>query len=1375
MDSLALSDGGKCNWIVGSSGNCDATETASWSLGNLPAGAGKTVYLTPFVSSSAADGLSIALNARAFEAGAQQATATQSISVSASRMLALSVQPLQEPIAPGNTVTYEVAYGHRGGSATTDVVLRFPVPTGSAFVSATDGGILQGNEVIWDLGLVNPGDHGRRRAVVQVSAGAGSILNVNGASISGTTDGLLQTARTVVTTRVEAAPELDIALSTSNDPARSNEFLHTHITVTNRSGATMTNVRVQLFYPSGLFDLDHLAISDGGTCNWIYGGSGDCNSGETLTWNIGNLPAGVGKTVWLTPTAFNENPNGRVIPLFARAFSDTSRDRWERRTVIYQANRALNLVAHADQDPIAPNSTLTYELLFSNTGGNASENTTLRFPIPAGATFVSATEGGTLSGSEVVWDLGLINPQAHGRRRITVQLGAGIVAGTIVRAESPSLTGVAGGVNESARTAVITRVENAPQLDFAIATTSDPTRSDEFLHTFLTVTNRTAGVMNNVRIQIFYPSGLLGLDHLAISDGGTCNWIFGSSGECNSGETLTWLIGTLPPGAGKTVSLTPTALSSNSSGLLIPLVARAFSDSARDRWERRSLVHQGNRQLALAAHADQEPVAPGSVLGYELTYGHIGTVASSNTILRFPIPTGTTFISGTDGGTLIGNEVVWNLGLINPGEHGRRRIMVQIGGTPAGNILQSDSVSLSGTAGGLPQTARTSIATRIENAPQLELAIATSNDPLRSDDFLHTYVTVTNKTAAVMTGTRVAMFYPSGFAALDHLAISDGGTCNWIYGGSSDCDAGETLMWNVGTLAPGAGQTLSLPPVPSSSALTGRPLTLIARAFSDSARDRWERRTMPHQNNRALSLSVDADYEPVIGDLQLPYSLTFANRGPGAAQNSILRLPVPAGMSFISADGGGVLAGNIVQWTIGQIDAGHGGRRQVVFRPISGLVAGTLIQVDDVTLTSSNLGAVRSASTVRLKNNRDLDFSGTMTPSVQLPGNSFTSSLTVVNRSPGTMTTVTPRSFYPGYLQALSHSLISNGGTCNWIYGSSSSCESGEILTWSLGNLEASMTRTVTLSPSLRTPQNMPVGLVIPVYASVRNGGADSAFITRSILVGTLAQAQQVEIEITGNGITILNGHTIPSLQDHTEFDPINIGSNLSRTFTIRNLGGLQLALTGNPPVVLSGAGAAQFQITTPPTTPIAPASISTFTIRYTPTVAGTHTAVVSIANNDADENPTTFTIRGTATQAQPEIELRGNGQVIVNGDSTPAVADGSDFGSTALGGSGLTRSFNVHNVGTASLTLTGNPRVVLSGAGATHFQVTTQAATPIAAGSNVAFSIRYTPTVAGTHSAVVSIANSDADENPTTFTIRGTGTGSLPDLVFRNGFEAQQ
>lgn len=39
----------------------------------------------------------------------------------------------------------------------------------------------------------------------------------------------------------------------------------------------------------------------------------------------------------------------------------------------------------------------------------------------------------------------------------------------------------------------------------------------------------------------------------------------------------------------------------------------------------------------------------------------------------------------------------------------------------------------------------------------------------------------------------------------------------------------------------------------------------------------------------------------------------------------------------------------------------------------------------------------------------------------------------------------------------------------------------------------------------------------------------------------------------------------------------------------------------------------------------------------------------------------------------------------------------------------------------------------------------------------------------------VISIANSDADENPTTFTIRGTGTGSLPDLVFRNGFEAQQ
>ena len=108
----------------------------------------------------------------------------------------------------------------------------------------------------------------------------------------------------------------------------------------------------------------------------------------------------------MTPSARDTNPNGLLMPLIARAFSDSARDRWERRTLVHRSDRRLSLTAHAEQEPVAPNSSLTYELVYSHRGGAATTDTTLRLPIPAESTFVSATGGGSLVGSEVVWNIG---------------------------------------------------------------------------------------------------------------------------------------------------------------------------------------------------------------------------------------------------------------------------------------------------------------------------------------------------------------------------------------------------------------------------------------------------------------------------------------------------------------------------------------------------------------------------------------------------------------------------------------------------------------------------------------------------------------------------------------------------------------------------------------------------------------------------------------------------------------------------------------------------------------------------------------------------------------------------------------------------------
>ena len=58
--------------------------------------------------------------------------------------------------------------------------------------------------------------------------------------------------------------------------------------------------------------------------------------------------------------------------------------------------------------------------------------------------------------------------------------------------------------------------------------------------------------------------------------------------------------------------------------------------------------------------------------------------------------------------------------------------------------------------------------------------------------------------------------------------------------------------------------------------------------------------------------------------------------------------------------------------------------------------------------------------------------------------------------------------------------------------------------------------------------------------------------------------------------------------------------------------------------------------------------------------------------------------------------------------------------------------------------------------------RLTVDATTPVgASGGTTPFTITFDPTTTGLRSATVSIANDDSDENPYTFDIQGTGSGT--------------
>lgn len=93
----------------------------------------------------------------------------------------------------------------------------------------------------------------------------------------------------------------------------------------------------------------------------------------------------------------------------------------------------LNLVKTDNPDPVSPGGTLTYTLSYDNNNNNfAVDNVELTDTLPAGVTFVSATDGEIPDAAGVItWDIGTLNPGDSGSKQVVVTVDSG-TSGTIV-------------------------------------------------------------------------------------------------------------------------------------------------------------------------------------------------------------------------------------------------------------------------------------------------------------------------------------------------------------------------------------------------------------------------------------------------------------------------------------------------------------------------------------------------------------------------------------------------------------------------------------------------------------------------------------------------------------------------------------------------------------------------------------------------------------------------------------------------------------------------------------------------------------------------------------------------------------------------------
>ncbi len=147
--------------------------------------------------------------------------------------------------------------------------------------------------------------------------------------------------------------------------------------------------------------------------------------------------------------------------------------------------------------------------------------------------------------------------------------------------------------------------------------------------------------------------------------------------------------------------------------------------------------------------------------------------------------------------------------------------------------------------------------------------------------------------------------------------------------------------------------------------------------------------------------------------------------------------------------------------------------------------------------------------------------------------------------------------------------------------------------------------------------------------------------------------------------------------------------------------------------------------------------------------------------------------LQGPVIVPQPDIQIKGNNEIIVAGDNTPSDGDHTDFGAVATASGNVSRVFTIENTGEAALQLTdsdGQGFVKLSGPQVGDFSISVQPSGTIAAGRYTSFTVVFDPSGLGDRSAVVSIGSNDPNAENYTFAIKGSGLNTAPVITSNGG-----
>ena len=520
---------------------------------------------------------------------------------------------------------------------------------------------------------------------------------------------------------------------------------------------------------------------------------GGALSNGAVSWNLGSLGVGVSGTVSFTVQVIAPLADGTQLSDTA-TLTATGATTATATTNVTVSNALLTLGSASAPNPVAAGANLTITLDYANTGSGAGGMATIVDMLPANTTFVSASNGGTYDGTSnrVSFDLGSLAMGASGSVSYVVQVATPLANGTVlIDMATFSATN-----NSSVTASSSATVSSAPSLTLTDTPAPSPVAADGMLVYTLGYANGGSDAASAATLTYALPANVT---FQTASNGGTYS---------TSANTVTWSLGSIAAGASGNVTVTVLVASPIANGTVLTDAASLATGNAATVLANANVTVTSTAVLSLTETGAPNPVAAGAQLVYTLAYGNGGTDTAAAATIVATVPSNTSFVSATGGGTYDSgtNQVTFALGSVAAGINGTVTFTVAVAAPLANGTSLSASSSMSATGvTSAPAMATTTVA----SAPTLSLTnTGTPNPVLAGNQLTYTLALANNGTDAAH-GVGLTDTLPAG---LSFVSASNGGSY----------DSGtRTVTWSLGDLGAGGTESITLLVLVNSSAPAG--------------------------------------------------------------------------------------------------------------------------------------------------------------------------------------------------------------------------------------------------------------------------------------------------------------------------------------------------------------------------------------------------------------------------------------------------------------------------------------------------------------------------------------------------------------------------